>query len=340
MLFEQGQPLGLVDLEIPAPQPGQVIVDIAHSGVCHTQLLEVSGQRGPDRFLPHTLGHEASGTVLDIGARVSKVKPGDHVVLSWIKGLGADVPSTVYQSDRGAVNSGAISTFMQQTVTCENRVTPIPEAMPLREAALLGCAVLTGAGIVLNAAGITPSSSVVIFGVGGIGLNAVLAADFVGATTIIAVDLFDHKLALAREVGATHLVNAREQDPLAKVLEITGGAGTDYAIESAGRPETMETAFRCVRDNGGLCVLAGNLPHGERICLDPFDLIRGKRLIGTWGGETQPDRDILMYVDLYLSGKLRLDPLITDSYRLSDVNLALESLEQGKVGRSLIDMAL
>jgi len=162
----------------------------------------------------------------------------------------------------------------------------------------------------------------------------------VHATTIIAVDLFDHKLEQDRQGGATHLINARQQDPLATILEITGGDGVDYAIEAAGRRETMKMAFKAVRDNGGLCVLAGNLPHGERISLDPFDLIKGKRIIGTWGGETQPDRDILLYVDLYLSGKLKLDGLITHLYRLEDINRSLDDLEQGKVGRALIEMVV
>ena len=338
VLEELNEPLKIRELTIPDLKPGQVLVEVAYSGVCRSQLLEVRGKRGPDRFLPHTLGHEGSGTVLEVGAGVTKVKPGDRVVLSWIKGSGADVPSTVYQSSEGPVNSGALSTFMRQTVTCENRVTPIPDAMPLREAALLGCAIPTGAGIVLNTARVRPGSSVAIFGVGGIGLSAVLAADLVHATTVIAVDVFDHKLVQARQVGATHLINARQQDPLVTILEITGGQGVDYAIEAAGQRETMETAFQAVRDNGGLCVLAGNLPHGERISLDPFDLIRGKRIVGTWGGETQPDRDIPLYVDSYLSGKLSLDGLITHAYSLDTINQALEDLEHGKVGRALVDM--
>ena len=338
VLFELAQPLRLMTLSIPDLKPGQILVDVAYSGVCRSQLLEVRGKRGPDRFLPHTLGHEGSGTVLKVGAGVTKVKPSDRVVLSWIKGSGADVPSTIYQSSEVPVNSGAISTFMCQTVTCENRVTPIPDAMPLRKAALLGCAIPTGAGIVLNTARVRPGSSVAVFGVGGIGLSAVLAADLMNATTIIAVDVFDYKLEQARQVGATNVINAHQQDPLATILGITSGRGVNYAIEAAGRRETMETAFQAVRDNGGLCVLAGNLPHGQRISLDPFDLIRGKRIVGTWGGETQPDHDIPMYVDLYLSGKLKLDGLITHTYCLDDINQALDDLERGKVGRALIDM--
>ena len=338
VLEHLNKPLRIRELTIPDLRPGQVLVEVTYSGVCHSQLLEVHGRRGEDKYLPHTLGHEGSGVVLQVGDGVKKVKPGDHVVLSWIKGSGADVPSTVYQSAEGPINSGALSTFMRQTVTCENRVTPISDAMPLREAALLGCAIPTGAGIVLNTARVRPGSSVAVFGVGGIGLSAVLAADLVHATTIIAVDVFEHKLEQARQVGATHLINARQQDPLATILEITGGHGVDYAIEAAGLQETMETAFQVVRDSGGLCILAGNLPHGERISLDPFDLIKGKRIVGTWGGESDIDRDISLYVCLFLSGRLNLGALITNTYFLERINQAFEDLEQGEVGRSLVDM--
>ena len=338
VLSELNRPLELRELTIPELKPGQILVNMAYSGLCHSQLLEVHGQRGPDRFLPHTLGHEGSGTVAEVGPGVTKVKAGARVVLSWIKGNGADVGSTQYQSAEGPVNSGALSTFMCQTVTCESRVTPIPDRMPLREAVLLGCAIPTGAGIVMNTAGVCAGSSVAVFGMGGIGLSAVMAADFMNATTIIAVDLFDHKLQQAQQVGATHLINARNQDPLSTILEITGGCGVDYAIEAAGRRETMETAFQAVRDGGGLCVLAGNLPHGELIALNPFDLIKGKRIVGSWGGETCPDRDIPLYVDLYLSGKLKLDALITHTYGLEEINQAFDDLEQGKVGRALIQM--
>lgn len=338
VLWELAQPLRLMSLTIPELKPGQVLVDVAYSGVCHSQLLEVRGKRGHDHFLPHTLGHEGSGTVLDVGDGVTKVKPNDHVVLSWMKGSGADVSSTVYQSSEGRVNSGAISTFMRQTITCESRVTPIPNTIPLCGAALLGCAIPTGAGIVLNTAGVRPGSSIAVFGVGGIGLSAVFAASLMNATTIIAVDLFDHKLEQARQIGATHLINACRQDPLATILEITGQHGVDYAIEAAGQRETMETAFKVVRDHGGLCILAGNLPQGERIALDPFDLIKGKHIIGTWGGESYLDRDIPIYVDLYLSGKLKLERLITQTYSLDNVNQALADLENGQVGRAVIDM--
>lgn len=339
VLYELGQPLRITTVTVPDLKPGQVLVDVAYSGVCHSQLLEVRGKRGQDRFLPHTLGHEGSGTVLEVGAGVTKVKPGDRVVLTWIKGGGADVPSTVYQSSAGSVNSGAISTFMRQTLTCENRVVPISDAMPLPEAVLLGCAIPTGAGIVLNTADVQEGDTIAVFGVGGIGLSAIMACSLRNAKAVIAIDVFEHKLEQARQMGVAHLVNARQQDPLAAILEITGGRGVDYAIEAAGKRETMETAFQSVRDNGGLCVLAGNLPYGERITLNPFDLIRGRRIIGSWGGDTQPDRDIPKFVDLYLSGRLKLEQLITHSYSLNNVNEALDDLESGRISRALIDMS-
>lgn len=337
VLVTLGRPLELRRVVLPALRAGQISVRVAYSGVCRSQVLEMRGDRGPDPFLPHTLGHEGSGHVLEVGPGVAKVKPGDRVVLSWIKGRGADVPSTVYESEEGRINSGAISTFMRETITCENRVTPIPASMPLREAALLGCAVPTGAGIVLNTLRVEAGSSIAVFGVGGIGLGAVAAASLMNATTIIAVDVIEAKLEQARALGATHTVNAAQEDPVGAVKRITG-AGADYAVEAAGRSDTMEQAFRSVRDNGGVCVLAGNLAHGGRITIDPFDLIKGKRLVGTWGGETVPDRDIRRYVDLYAAGRLNLAGFITHEYRLEDINRAVEALEAGHVGRALIDM--
>jgi len=338
ILTELGNPLSLVTLDIPDLKSGQVLIDVAYSGLCHTQLLEIQGERGPDRFLPHTLGHEGSGTVIEVGPDVEKVKAGDNVVLSWIKGEGRDVPSTVYQSGGGTINSGAISTFMRQTVTCENRVIPIPDSMPLREAALLGCAIPTGAGVVFNLAKVGKGDSVAVFGYGGIGQSAILAASFAEAGVVIAIDILDSKLELARKFGATHTINALDQDPVSAVLEITEGRGVDYAIEAVGHIETMETAFRSVRDGGGLCILVGNLPFGQSISIDPFDLIKGKRIIGTWGGETRPDKDIPFFVDLHLSGRFKLDELISHIYPLEMINQGLEELKEGKVQRALIDM--
>lgn len=339
VLFELNQPLRQVTLDLPELKPGQLLVEVAYSGVCHSQLHEVRGRRGPDRFLPHTLGHEGSGVVQAVGPHVSKVRPGDRVVLTWIKAAGAEAPSTQYRDGSATINSGALSTFMRHTITCENRVVPLPPELPLREAALLGCALPTGAGVVLNTAAMQYGATLAIFGVGGIGLSALLAARLREARLLIAIDVVEAKLAEALRLGATHVVNARARDAVAAILELNDGRGVDYAIEAAGRRETMEAAFRCVRASGGLCILAGNLPHGEQISIDPFDLIRGKRIVGTWGGETRPDEDIPRYARWYLEGRLPLGELITRAYRLDEINAALDDMEQGRLTRALINMA-
>lgn len=338
VLHEIDAPLKLEELTIPVLAPGQVLVEIAFSGVCHTQLHEIRGRKGPDRFLPHALGHEASGRVVAIGPNVSKVQIGDAVVLSWIKGQGADVPSVKYRDAGGnVVNAGAVCTFMRTAVVSENRVCKIPDEMPMREAALLGCAIPTGAGVIFNSLRVRPGESVVIFGAGGIGLAALLAARVAHAHPIAVVDVVSNKLQFATELGATHVIDARDGDVTKRLLEVVPG-GFDYAVEAAGRKETMEGAIDAIRAFGGKAVLAGNLAVGDRIAVDPFDLIRGKLVVGTWGGETVPDRDIPTYARMYIAKELPLSELISQVYRLEDINQAITDLEEGRVARALIDM--
>jgi S-(hydroxymethyl)glutathione dehydrogenase/alcohol dehydrogenase len=339
VLNEINTPLAIEELVVPKLREGQVLVDVAYSGLCRTQLNEIHGSKGRDKYVPHTLGHEGAGVVREIGPGVKKVDVGDHVVLTWIKGGGADVPSASYERPDGTkVNSGAISTLITLTVVSENRLVKIPEAMPLREASLLGCAIPTGAGIVRNTVKVVAGSSIAVFGVGGIGLSALLMAKAARAGTIVAVDIYSGKLEQARALGATHTIQIGQQDALSVVRSLTNQRGVDYAIESAGTRQSMETAFQCVRDQGGLCVLAGNLPAGQHISIDPFDLIKGKRIVGSWGGETKPDTDIPDYVDAYLSSNFEIGSLITHEYRLPEVNQAFEALEQGKAGRILVNM--
>ncbi len=339
VLYEINRPLVLEELLMPELKEGQVLVEIAYSGICHTQSNEIHGRKGEDKFLPHTLGHEGAGRVLATGEGVKKVKPGDPVVLTWIRGSGYEVPSVKYENGSGRmVNSGAISTFMKKSVVSENRLVKIPDHMPLKEAALLGCAIPTGVGMMLNTIKALPGNSVAIFGVGGIGLSALLAAVMAGAKPIIAVDVVKYKLGKALELGATDTINAAEENVLKIIMEVTNNRGVDFAIEAAGKCESMETAFQSVRDGGGVCVVAGNPPQGERISINPFDLIRGKRIVGTWGGESQPDHDIPTYVDYFLAGKLPMGNLISHTYSLERINEAMEKLEHGEAGRILIDM--
>jgi S-(hydroxymethyl)glutathione dehydrogenase/alcohol dehydrogenase len=323
---------------MPSPGPGQVLVKVACSGVCHSQLMEVQGKRGPDRYLPHLLGHEGSGTVLEVGQGVDKILPGDRVVLTWIKGEGADSGGTAYCGAQGVVNAGPVTTWSEHAIVSENRCVRLGREMPMDVAALLGCAVLTGAGIVLNTMRPKPEESILVWGVGGVGLSAVMGANVCGCKTIIAVDTHENKLELARDFGATHLVNAQLEDPRKRIGEIVGPDGVNFAVEAAGLVRTIEMAFESVRKRGGLCVFASHPPSGERISLDPHDLISGKTIKGSWGGESIPDRDIPRFVELYRHGKLPLEKLITGRYGLEDVNQALADLETGTAGRPVLVM--
>ncbi|HSX37763.1 MAG TPA: zinc-binding dehydrogenase [Chlamydiales bacterium] len=337
VLVQQNAPLEIHELIIPPLKPGQVLVQIAYSGVCQTQLNEIRGHKGLDPYLPHTMRHEASGTILDVGANVKKVKKGDRVVVSWLKGMGADVPNTIYESSDGRkIQSGAVSTFMEKAVVSENRVIPIPEAMPLKEAALLGCAIPTGAGVIFNEMQIKAGNSIAIFGIGGVGLSAILAARYLGAAPLIAIDVVAEKLEKAKALGATHAIDASAEDVVKAIQQITENQGVDFSLESAGRKDTMELAFHSLKASKSLCVIAGNAPKGQLIQIDPFDLIRGRRIIGTWGGASSIDRDIPHYVSLFQNKSLPLAELISHQVELSKINELMKLLELGKISRGII----
>ena len=324
-------------MEIPDLGPGQALIKISFSGVCHTQLLEWKGYRGPDDYLPHCLGHEASGFVSDVGSEVTKVKPGDPVILSWIKGSGANAPGTLYRWGDKSVNAGAVTTFSQHAVVSENRLTIIPKDTSMQEAALVGCAVPTGVGAVLNTGQAKHGQSVVIFGAGGIGLCAVAGAVIAGCDPIIAVDVRANKLSLASAMGATHGIDASETDAIEDIKRICSG-GTDLAVEASGRPEVMLQALKSVRQEGGIAIIIGNAPYGETIDLDPRELNLGKQLRGTWGGDSWPDRDFPNYCEFIRSGKLNLQPLLSQTYSLQQINEAVRDLAESKVLRPIIDM--
>jgi S-(hydroxymethyl)glutathione dehydrogenase/alcohol dehydrogenase len=339
VLVEPNRPVELEELEIPPLKPGQVLVEVAFSAVCHTQVLEWRGYRGEDRFLPHCLGHEGSGTVRETGPGVTKVRPGDAVILSWIKGSGHDVPGTCYRCNGHNVNAGAITTFSRYSVISENRLTPLADGISLQQAVLLGCAVPTGVGAVLNTGRPQPGQSLAVFGCGGVGLCAVAGAAAAGCTPVLAVDIRRDKLALAARMGATHLIHSTEVDPVEEVLRICPG-GVDYCIEVTGRPAVMRQALACVRCQGGSAVIVGNARHGEVLQLDPHQFNLGKRLLGTWGGDNWPDRDYPRYGKLVAAGKVPVELLLSRAYALRQINDALQDLENGAAARPLIDMAL
>ncbi len=338
LLVQTGQPLVLADIETPAPKPGQVLVEVAYSGACGTQVMEWRGDKGEDKWVPHCLGHEGTGTVVVAGSAVTKVKVGDKVVLSWIKGTGIEAGGAVYDWDGKKVNAGGVTTFQRHAVVSENRLTLLPPDMPMDVAVLLGCAAPTGMGAVYNVLKAQPGDAVAVFGTGGIGLNALMAAALAGAMPVIRIDPNPTRRALAKLYGATHVIDAAG-DVLAEIKKIVP-QGVDLAVESSGIPAVMEQAINATRQQGGRAVVIGNAKHGAVLPLDPGVFNQGKSLLGTWGGDSVPDRDYGRYGRLLSSGRFPVRDLLSKPYSLAQADQALQDLAAGKVGRPLIDMSL
>lgn len=337
ILEETGKPLSVRHIEIPILQTGQVLVKVLFSGVCRSQLMEVRGCRGEDRWLPHLLGHEGSGIVLEVGPGVTKVRPSDAVILTWIKGDGLEAPGAQYRDGERLINAGRVTTFSNYSIVSENRLVLKPQSLPFDTAVLFGCALPTGAGMVLNELNITPSSSVVVLGLGGVGLSALMAVLALGVKQVIAIDVSEEKLKTARNWGVPYCFNASDPDVVAAVHKLTQG-GVDFCIESAGRTETIEQGFALIRKGGGKLLFASHPPESETIRLAPHDLISGKQIAGSWGGAAHADRDVPRLHALFSQLAIPLDALLTKRYRLEQINEALDDLEAGRVFRPLIVM--
>lgn len=339
ILVEQRKPLIIDEVELPtALEVGQVLVKIHYSGICGSQLGEINGAKGEDKFLPHLLGHEASATVMEIGPGIKYVKPGDVVVLHWRKGLGIEGAPPSYRWRGATLNAGWIATFNEYAIVSENRMTPIPANSDLEVAALFGCAVTTGFGVVENNAKVRIGESVVIFGAGGVGLNIVQAAALVGAYPIIAVDLFDNRLNLAMEMGATHLINSRSQDARVEIERIIEFQGVDVFIDNTGQVDIIEMGYSITKPQGRV-TLVGVPSKGKNINIYSLPLHFGKELRGSHGGESIPNLDIPRYQKLFYAHRIKLRELITECLPLEDINFAIENMRSGRTsGRCLIKM--
>ena len=339
ILVEQRQPLVLAEIGLPRQlDVGQVLVKIHRSGICGSQLGEIDGAKGPDKYLPHLLGHEGSATVAAVGPGVRKVKPDDKVVLHWRKGPGIEAATPAYDWDGRKVNSGWVTTFSEWSIVSENRVTAIPADSDLDVAALFGCAVTTGFGVIENNAQVRIGESVVVFGAGGVGLNMVQAASLSSAYPVIAVDRFDNRLELAGKLGATHLINSTREDARARIQEILGGNSLDVFIDNTGDPSIIEMGYAITGPQGRV-VLVGVPRQGRDITIHSLPLHFGKRLAGSHGGEAEPHLDIPRYEALFRHGRLKLHELLTDRYPLARINDAIAAMRDGSAaGRCLIAM--
>lgn len=339
ILVQQRQPLVLEEIEIPPPGFGQVLVKLLCSGICGSQIGEIDGVKGPDRYLPHLLGHEGTGIVLECGEAVSTVKPGDQVVLHWRKGAGRESATPKYRSKLGEIHAGWVTTFNEYAVVSENRVTAIPNDFDPEIAALLGCAVTTGFGVINNNAKLKIGQSIAVFGAGGIGLSIVQGAALVSANPIIAVDIHDNRLLLAKRVGATHTINSTRSDPEREIRAIVGSDGLDVAVDNTGNVKAIEMAYRLTGARGRT-VLVGVPPRDSSVAIHTLPLHFEKVLTGSHGGESQPDVDIPNYVRLSNAGKVNLLDCLGSRYPLTEINQAIDDMRSGAIaGRPILRIA-
>ena len=356
--YADSRPLQIETVDLAPPGPGEILIRIAAAGLCHSDLSVINGDR--PRPLPMALGHEASAVVVETGAGVSDLSPGDHVVVVFIPSCGHCQPCAVGRPalcEPGAAANGAgtllsgarrisqvgapvnhhlgCSVFAEHAVVSRHSVVKIDRDIPLVEAALFGCAVLTGVGAVINTAKLQAGQSAAVIGLGGVGLAALLGARAAGARLIVAVDLSDAKLEQALALGATHAVNAGAPDAVARIRDLSGG-GVEFAFEFAGSIRALELAY-AVTARGGTTVTAGLPPAGATMALPAVSLVAEERTLkGSYIGTCVPSRDIPRYIDLYRQGRLPVEKLLSGRLRLEDINAGFDQLHEGRAVRQVV----
>lgn len=354
VLREVGKPLEIEDVEISKPGPREVLVRTAAAGVCHSDIHFQDGSY--PYMLPAILGHESAGIVEQVGESVYGLKPGDHVVtclsaycghceycLTGHMSLCRSPETQRSEGEDPRLHKGPdtvhqflnLSSFAEYMLIHEHACTKINPEMPLDRAALIGCAVTTGVGAVHNTAKVEPGTTVAVIGCGGVGLSCINGAAIAGAARIIAVDTVGSKLNLAKEFGATDVVNAKDGDPVAQVKELVGGEGVHYSFEAIGLKDTTEQAFSMLR-RGGTATVIGMIPVGTHVSLHGVEFLQEKKIQGSVMGSNRFPVDMQRYVDFYMQGKLKLDEMISDRIKLEQVNDAMEALKGGEVARQVI----
>lgn len=328
------EPLTVADITPPAPQFGQVAVKVHTSTICGAQLGEIDGRKGPDRYVPHLLGHEGSGHVVAVGPGVTHVRVGDAVVLHWRPGRGLEVGGARYQWGDRVVNAGPVTTFQEYTIVSENRCTVVPPETDLETAALYGCAITTAFGALVNDARVQPGETMLVLGAGGVGLAALLAARVCGAAELVAVDRCASRLRMATRCGANRVVDANAPDWRAHVAAALP-AGADVVLENTGDRTMIEAAVE-LSGPRGRTVLVGVPLAGERAAIDTFPLHFGKRLVGSCGGDTRPHDDIPRYLRLAAAGCFDPSILITHRFPLNEINTAIALMRSGEAVRCAI----
>ena len=329
------EPLIVDDVSLPLVLGyGQVQVRVHYTGICGAQINEIDARKGPDKFLPHLLGHEGGAVVESCGPGVMTVKPGDHVVMHWRPGKGIQSAVPQYLWKGKPLNAGWVTTFNEQAVVSENRLTVIPKEVDLKLAALYGCALTTGYGVIHNDARLKSGESIVVAGVGGAGMSVVTMAALAGANPIIAVDIHEQKLTLARKFGATHTINSTKENALAKIRQILP-QGADVAVDGTGIKEIRELVYETASSQGR-AILVGVPLAGEKISIDSFPLHFGKSITGSHGGDVNPHEVIPRLIALQGAGRLSLDGMISHELPFAQINEAIAMMRRGEVLRCVL----
>ncbi len=356
--YSETKPISVETIELDDPGPGEVLVKMGAAGLCHSDLSIIGGER--PRPMPMVIGHEAAGVVEKLGAGVEDLKRGDHVILVFMPscgrcgpclegrpalcdpGLAANIAGTLISGARRLKRNGTyinhhvgVSAFADHAVVSRNSLVKVDAALPLDIAALFGCAVLTGMGAVVNSAKVTVGATVGVVGLGGVGLSAVLGALAAGASRVVAVDVLDHKLALARQFGASDAFNASKPNFVEEIRDATGGE-LEYVIETAGAAAAMAAAYKITR-RGGTTVTIGLPPSDAALAVPLVNMVAEERTVkGSYLGSSVPGRDLPRYISLYRQGRLPVDRLMTDRIKLDDINAGFERLRRGEVVRQII----
>jgi len=337
ILIAQNNPLIVDKVDLPESlEVGQVLVKLHVSGICGSQIGEISGVKGPDKYLPHLLGHEGCATILETGPGVKNLKKDDLVVLHWRRGKGIESQPPIYKWRGKNLNAGWVTTFNSHAVVSENRCTVIPKDTNKELAALFGCAITTGFGVIENNVKLKLGQSVVVFGAGGIGLNIIQAASLMSAWPIIAVDLHNNRLDLAKKIGASHTINNSKDDVQKRIKDILNNRKLDVFIDNTGNPEIIELGYEMTSFIGKV-VLVGVPRKGNNINIYSLPLHFGKTILGSHGGESKPGEDIHRYLNLIKNKAINFDNIISKRFLLNEINQALNCMQDGTTaGRVLI----
>ena len=339
VLTKNNSPLKIINkLKFTKLRKGQVLVRILHSAICRSQIMEIEGKRGKDKYLPHLLGHEGAGIVHGVGAGVKKITKGDKIFLSWIKGKGLDSGGTKIKNQKKTINAGPITTFSNFSIISENRCFKIPKEFPLKKSVIFGCAVPTGAGIILNEIKPKKKDRICIIGLGGVGLSALIACKMLKLKNIIVVDIDNKKIKIAKKVGFKKTILLKNnKNAITKILNFNKGRYFDYTIESSGKSKSIEFAFSLTKKFGGKCFFASHPNEKSKISIKPFDLISGKKIFGSWGGGSDPQKIAKIMSKFFLKNKKILNLYFTKEYSLKNINKAINDLKKKSVLKPLIN---